>query len=48
MINAVICAKSGKCIKMKWVTLTMAEDFVCKECVEKIKGIVKPEKGIIF
>ena len=53
MANLVMCTKCGKwvhnrCAKMKRVTSTLARGFVCKLCVDTIKGIVERGKEILF
>ena len=53
MANSVVCTKCGKwmhgrCAKMKRVTSTLAKGFVCKVCVDTMKGIVKPGEEISF
>ena len=53
MANSVMYTKCGKwvhgrCAKMKRVTSTLAEGFVCELCVYTKEGIVEPGEEIFF
>ena len=53
MANSVLCTKCGKwahggCVKMKWVTSTLAKGFVGELSVDTKERIVEPGKKISF
>ena len=53
MANSVMCTKydkwiHGRCAKIKRVTSTLAKGFVCELCVDRMVGIVEPNKEISF
>ena len=51
MANSVICVNCGKwvhgrCARMKRVTPSLAESFVCEKCKNISKGVVEPEEKL--
>ena len=50
MCNYLNCGKwvHGSCVKTKRMNSTLAKDFVCELCVDKMEGIVEPGEEISF
>ena len=53
MASSAMCTKCrkrvhGRCAKKRRMTSTLAKGFVCKLCVDTMKGIVEPGEEILF